>query len=83
MNNRYVYGLVRILWRKKNVHIQLFVNLPLGNVVLVNVNTVGGVGLTSPSFSLSDAVASVLPPEIIGFTSFGLTGIVLKAPPAG
>lgn len=54
----------------------------LGNVELVNVNTVGGVGFTSPSFSLSDTVASVLPAELIGFTSFGLTGIVLNAPPA-
>lgn len=54
----------------------------VGNDVLEKVNTVGGVGFISTSISLSDAVAvSVLPAELIGFTSFGLTGIVLKAPP--
>lgn len=57
------------------------VYLLFGNDVLVKVNTVGG--FTSTSFSLSDAVAvSVLPAELIGFISFGLTGIVLNAPPA-
>lgn len=71
----------------ENFHILLCllftVYLLFGNDVLVKVNTVGGVGFMSTSFSLSDVVAaSVLPAELIGFTSFGLTGIVLKAPPA-
>lgn len=45
----------------------------------VKVNTVGGDGFTSPWFSLSDTTA---PLDVrIGFVSFGLIGIVLKAPP--
>lgn len=67
-----------LLWK---VFARSLVYLLLGNDVPGKVNTVGGDGFTSHSFSLSDAVVSVLPPELIGFTSFGLTGIVLKAPP--